>query len=126
MGRSSACQASLHSPPLHRPVAEGAATPPTVRPALPTRLTGDLNRTGRIPSQLEGATHVYVLNGAKPSPLSPPFSGPYVVRRRGPKSFDIFIGGRLETISMDRLKRHRGRAVPVPAVPPVCGRPKRV
>jgi hypothetical protein len=41
-------------------------------------------------------------------------------------SFDIFIGGRLETISVDRLKLHRGRAVPVPAAPPVRGRPKRV
>jgi hypothetical protein len=57
------------------PVAKGAATPPAVRPALPTRLTGDLNQMGRIPAQLEGATHVYVLNGAKPSPLSPPYSG---------------------------------------------------
>jgi cleavage and polyadenylation specificity factor subunit 1 len=107
------------------PVTEGAATPPAVRPALPTRLTGDLNETGRVPAQLEGATHVYVLNGAKSSPLSPPYSGPYVVRRRGPKSFDIFIGGRLETISVDRLKLHRGHAVPVPAAPPVRGRPKR-
>jgi hypothetical protein len=100
--------------------------PPTVRPALPTRLTGDLNQTGRIPEQLEGATHVYVLNGSKPSPLSPPYSGPYAVRRRGPKSFDIIIDGRMETISMDRLKLHRGCAVPVPAAPPVRGRPKRV
>ncbi len=46
------------------PVAEGAASPPAVRPALPTRLTGDLNEMGRVPVQLEGATHV--LNGAKP------------------------------------------------------------
>jgi hypothetical protein len=29
-------------------VTEGAATPPTVLPALPTRLTGDLNQTGRF------------------------------------------------------------------------------
>jgi hypothetical protein len=108
------------------PVAEGAATPPTVRPALPTRLTGDLNQTGRVPDQPEGATHVYVLNGSKPSLLSPPYSGPYLVRLRGLKSFNIFIGGRLETISVDRLKLHRGRAVPVPAPPPVRGRPKRV
>jgi hypothetical protein len=37
------------------PVAEGAASQPAVRPALPTRLTGDLNETGRVPAQLEGA-----------------------------------------------------------------------
>jgi hypothetical protein len=94
--------------------------------ALPTRLTGDFNQMGRIPAQLEGATHVYVLNGSKPLPLSPLYSGPYVVRRHGPKYFDIFIGGRLETISVDRIKLHRGRAVPVPAAPPVRVRPKRV
>ncbi len=106
------------------PVAEGA--PPTVQPALPTRLTGGLNQTIKIPDQLAGATHVYVLNGSKPSSLSPPYSGPYVVRQRGPKSFDIIIGGRTETISVDRLKMHRGRAVLVPEEPPVRGRPKRV
>ncbi len=108
------------------PVAEGAATPPTVQPALPTRFTGELNQRNKIPDQLAGATNVYVLNGSKPSPLSPPYSGPYVVRQRGPKSFDIIIGGRTETISVDRLKMHRGRAVPVPAAPPMRGRPKRV
>jgi hypothetical protein len=105
------------------PVAEGAATPPTVQPVLPTRLTGGHNQTIKITDQLAGATHMYVLNGSKPLWLSPPYSGPYVVRRRGPKSFGIFIGGRTETISWDRLKMHRGRAVPVPAA---HGRPKRV
>ncbi len=92
-----------------------------MRPALRTRLTGDFNQAGRIPAQLEGAAHVYELNGSKPSPLSPPYSGPYVVRRRGPKSFDIFIDGRLETVSVDRHKLHRGRPVPVPAAPPGPG-----
>jgi hypothetical protein len=67
------------------PVAEGAATPPAVQPVLPTRLTGGSSQTIEIPDQLAGATHVYVLNGSKPLPLSPPYSGPYVVRRRGPE-----------------------------------------
>ncbi len=62
---------------------------------------------------------MYVLNESKPSLHSPPYSGPYVVRRRGPKSFDIIIGGRTETISMDRLKLHRGREVQVLAAPPL-------
>jgi hypothetical protein len=106
------------------PVAEGTAKPPTVQPALLTRLTSGPSQMIKIPDQLAGATHV--LYGSKPSPLSPPYSGPHVVRRGGPKSFDIIIGGRTETISVDRLKMHRGRAVPVPAAPPVRGRPKRV
>ncbi len=108
------------------PVAEGEAMPPTVQPALPTRLTSDLNQMSKIPDQLAGATHVYMLNGSKSSPLSPQYSGPYVVRRRGPKSFDIIIGGRTETISVDRLKLHRGLAVLVLAALPVRGRTKRV
>jgi hypothetical protein len=40
------------------PVAEGAATPPTVQMALLTRLTSGLNQTIKIPDQLAGATHV--------------------------------------------------------------------
>jgi len=76
-----------------------------------------------VPRQLEGATHVYVRQGAKSSPLSPPYSGPYVVHRRGPKSFDLIIGGRKETVSVDRLKLHRGRAAVIPAQPRRRGRP---
>ena len=105
------------------PVAEGAATPPAVQPALPTRLSTGVCPPAQVPHQLLGATHVYVRNGTKPSPFSPPYSGPYVVRRRGPKSFDLIVGGRTETVSVDRLKLHKGRSTVVPAVPPKRGRP---
>ncbi len=44
------------------PVADGAASPPAVRPALPTRLTADLNETGRVPAQL-GDTRVRAQRG---------------------------------------------------------------
>jgi hypothetical protein len=108
------------------PVTKGAATLPAVQPALPTSLSREAFHPSRVPDQLEGATHVYVHNGTKPSPFSPPHSGPHVVRLRGPKSFDIIIGGRTETISVNPLKMHRGRAVPVPAVLPACGCPRQV
>jgi hypothetical protein len=108
------------------PVAEGAATPLPVQPALPTRLSREAIQPSRVLDKLEGATHVYVCNGTKLSPFLPPYSGPYVVRRCGSKSFDIIISGRTETIPVDRLKMHRGRAVPAPAVPPARGRPRQV
>ncbi len=124
MGRSSACQVNLHSPPLQSPK-ERRRRRQCGQRFLPGSPVTSTRRAG-CPAQLEGATHVYVLNGSKPAPLSPPHSGPYVVWRRGPKSFDIFIGGRLETVSVDRLKLHRGRAVPVLTAPPVHSRPRRV
>jgi hypothetical protein len=93
-------------PPLARPaytlstspVTEGAATPPAVQSALLTRLSRVAIQPFRVPDQLEGATHVYVRSRTKPSPFLPLYNGPYVVRRRGPKYFDIINGGRTETI----------------------------
>ena len=100
------------------------ASPPSVLHPLPTRLqltTG----VEDIPKELAGATHVYVRRGAVSSPMTPPYEGPYVVRRRRPKTFVIFIGGRLETVSVDRLKIHRGTSAVSPAAPPRRGRPPR-
>jgi len=105
------------------PIQEGEALPPRVPPALPTRLYSGAVSPPAVPQQLEGATHVYVRQGAKSSPLSPPYSGPYVVHRRGPKSFDLIIGSRKETVSVDRLQLHRGRANVIPARPLRRGRP---
>ncbi len=88
------------------PVVEGVVTQPVVQPALLTCLSVEVGHPSRVLDQLVGATHVYVRNGTKPSPLSPSYSVPYVVRQRGPKSFDIIISGRTEKISVDRLKLH--------------------
>ena len=102
----------------------GGAHPPPVPASLPTRLA-DQQPDDRVPKELEGATHVYVRRGAASSPLTPPYEGPYVVRRRRPKTFDIFVGCRLETVSVDRLKLHKGRAAVTPATPPRRGRPSK-
>ena len=75
----------------------------------------------KIPKELENAMHVYVRRGAAAPPLTLPYEGPYVVRRRRPKTFDLFIGGRLETVSVDRLKLHKGKAAVMPALPPRRG-----
>ena len=38
------------------------------------------------------------------SPLTPPYEGPFRVLHRGEKVFELDIGGRKETVSIDRLK----------------------
>ena len=76
------------------------------------------------PAQLSSAAMVYVRRGAVAGPLAPPYSGPFRVLRRGQKSFDVAIGDRTETISVDRLKPHLGSTPTAPAEPPVRGRPR--
>jgi cleavage and polyadenylation specificity factor subunit 1 len=99
----------------------GASLPPVFQP-LQTRIQRTTVEEA-IPTELTGATHVYVRRGAVSSLMTPPYEGPYVVRRRRPKTFDIFVGGKLETVSVDRLKLHRGASAVSPAVPPRRGRP---
>jgi hypothetical protein len=57
-------------------------------------------------------------------PLSPLYSGPYKVLASGPKVFRLQVGEREETVSIDRLKPHRGAAPVQPAQPPARGRPR--
>jgi hypothetical protein len=44
------------------------------------------------------------------------------VIEEGPKSFKVLVGGRLDVISVDRLKLYLGGDEPVPASPPSRGR----
>jgi transposase InsO family protein len=73
--------------------------------------------------QLQAAEYVYVRRGNLGGPLSPPYSGPFCVLRRREKIFEVQIGGLTESISVDRLKLHRGEAPVVLALPPARGRP---
>lgn len=49
-------------------------------------------------------THVFVRRDAIAPPLTPPYNGPYIVTRRGPKVFKVEIHGETKSISVDRLK----------------------
>jgi hypothetical protein len=106
-------------------VAEGTAVPPAVPAGLPTRLlqSGGERAPPAVPMALSGATHVYIRRGNTGPPLTPLYSGPYVVRRREPKFFTLIIGGKHETVSVERLKAHRGVRMVSPASPPPRGRP---
>jgi len=70
---------------------------------------------------------VYVRRGGSGPPLTPPYTGPFLVVERGRKVFKVQVGEEVETISVDRLKPHTGVGSFQPAVPPKRGRPpKRV
>ncbi len=80
--------------------------------------------TSGVPPHLAGASMAYVRRGAAAGPMDPPYSGPFSILRRGPKSFDLQMGSRTETISVDRLKPHTGPSPVSPASPPSRGRPR--
>jgi hypothetical protein len=70
----------------------------------------------------DAATHVYVRAPPAAPALFPAYRGPYWVLWRGPKFYRLAIGGREDTISIDRLKPHLG-GNPIAATPPARGRP---
>ncbi|XP_029657312.1 uncharacterized protein LOC115231430, partial [Octopus sinensis] len=62
------------------------------------------NVVSRVPKDINTWTHVFVRNDGIPSQLRPPYSGPYKVIKREPKYFVLDIGGKRNTVSIDRLK----------------------
>ncbi|CAI9729232.1 folate transporter 1-like isoform X1 [Octopus vulgaris] len=63
------------------------------------------NVVSRVPKDINTWTHVFVRNDGIPSQLRPPYSGPYKVIKREPKYFVLDIGGKRNTVSIDRLKK---------------------
>jgi hypothetical protein len=96
---------------------------PAVRDPPPTRPLAPAQATAKIPESIQRASHVFVRRGASGTPLTPLYSGPYKVLRRGLKSVDIEVGGRTETVSVDRLKPHTAMRVAQVETPPRRGRP---
>jgi hypothetical protein len=75
--------------------------------------------------RLQLASMVYIRRGGSGPPLAPAYAGPYKVVRPGHKYFVVEVGGRQESVSVDRLKPHLGTS-PLPAAsPPRRGRPPR-
>jgi hypothetical protein len=56
-------------------------------------------------------------------PLAPLYVGPYEVLERTDKYFRLAVGGREETVSIDRLKPHLGVGPFSAALPAARGRP---
>ncbi|CAH1646713.1 unnamed protein product [Spodoptera littoralis] len=57
-----------------------------------------------VPKDLETTTHVFVRQGPARRPLQAAYMGLYKVIRRGPKTFDVDIAGKTQTITIDRIK----------------------
>jgi len=53
---------------------------------------------------LSTASHVFIRSDGIKRPLEQPYSGPYLVVRRGDKCFTVNVNGRDKTVSVDRLK----------------------
>jgi hypothetical protein len=89
---------------------------------IPTRHRDSAAPTG-LPSLLADADMVYVRKGGQLPPLAQPYLGPYKVVEKNPKYFRLDIGGKMQSVSVDRLKPHTGAAATTPAAPPRRGRP---
>ncbi len=87
-------------------------------PLPPSRPLAYAQMAAKPAAALLLAAFAYVRKGRTVPPLSPLYSGPYKVLASGPK-----VGEREESVSIDRLKPHRGAAPVQPAQPPERGRP---
>ena len=81
-----------------------------------------------VPCNLQQAKFVFIRRDAHRTPLQRPYEGPFRVIQPGPKTFKVDIGGRTETISIDRLKpAHIDQEQPAPVIEPRRrGRPPKV
>jgi hypothetical protein len=108
-------------PPAEEFVAQlrGRPAPPPTRP-----LTYAQVASSPLPA-LKTCTYVYVRRGGTVPPLQPLYVGPYRVATRSDKYYVLEIGGRGESVSIDRLKPHLGTSTVEPASPPIRGRPQK-
>ena len=76
---------------------------------------------------------MFVRHGARRTPLTRPYDGPYRVKKRAAKYFVLQVGSKEQVVSVDRLKPAFGfvdpesgrHGPPAAARPPVRGRPPR-
>ena len=94
----------------------------------PTPVLRHGTAVSHVPNNIMSTDYVFVRHDAHRGPLHRIYDGPYHVIERADKSFVLDIGGRFETVSIDRLKcAHADPVRPiVPAKPPRRGRPPRV
>ena len=109
--------ASQHLPSLREDVRRFAPVPTSAHCTPPEH----------VPTDLCSAPFVFIRHDAHRGPLRPPYDGPFRVIEPGPKHFTVDVGGRPESISVDRLKpAHLDFSVqPDLAHPPRRGRPPR-
>lgn len=100
--------------------------PPRVSVPLPaTRPASYAEAANTPPAHLAGADWVYVRRGGQLKPLQEPYVGPFRVLEHSAKYFVVEIGGKRESVSVDRLKKHTGPSLVVPAEIKQRGRPRK-
>ncbi len=87
-----------------------------------TRPLSYAEAAARPAATLLQASHVYVRRGGTLPPWSPLYVGPYEVLERADKFFRLAVGGREETVSIDRLKPPLGGGPFSTALPAAFGR----
>lgn len=93
---------------------------------IPTSQHGTV--PANVPKNLQQARFVFIRRDAHRTPLQRPYEGPYEVIQHGVKTFKVNRGGKLDIISVDRLKpahtdlEHSSTQHPMPQAP---GKPRR-
>lgn len=62
------------------------------------------NKSFYLPKNLMTTQHVFLRLGPERRPLQSPYSGPYKVLERGPKTFKLDVSGKELTVTVDRIK----------------------
>jgi hypothetical protein len=90
---------------------------------LPLRQHSYAEAASEPPAALKAAQYVYIRHGGVQAALVAKYDGPYKVMSRGPKFFDIQIGNKTDSVTVDRLKPHMGGEPVEAATLPRRGRP---
>jgi hypothetical protein len=90
---------------------------------LPLRQRSYAEVAAELPAQLQQADYVYIRRGGALPPLACKYEGPYKVIQRADKYFIVQIGGKQDSVSVDRLKPYTALGEVSPAAPPRRGRP---
>ena len=96
-----------------------AVQPPRLLPMRPATYA---EVVAGCPPHLACAELVFVRRRGASTPLAPQYDSPFRVVARGPKSFQLQMGDRIDVVSVDRLKPFLGSSA-TPALPPRRRRP---
>ena len=83
---------------------DAAATRTAVNRWRPVPQTYKDSRTRFVPPDLRNCSHAFLRVDAAKPPLTPPYTGPYLIRDRKEKTLRLQIGNKLDWVSIDRLK----------------------
>jgi hypothetical protein len=90
---------------------------------IPLRSRSYAQVAAELPQALQQAEYVYIRRGGVFPPLAAKFEGPYEVLEKRDKYYVIRVGGKSDSVSVDRLKPYTGVGGVAAALPPKRGRP---